>query len=56
MRLTRPKNTTFWIATVLAALGIIGHFAPLPFASQNDFLLVAIGFIILWLGVALKGF
>ncbi|MBP6086909.1 MAG: hypothetical protein KA449_01720 [Pelolinea sp.] len=56
MRLTRPKNTTFWIATVLAALGIIGHFTALPFVSQYDFLLVAAGFIILWLGVAIKGF
>ena len=56
MKLTRPTNTVFWISTVLSALGLIGSFMSIPFVSPNAFWFVAIGNILLWLGVALKGF
>lgn len=56
MKLSPPKLNTFWIATILAALGIIGRFVALPFVSANAFLFVAAGFIVLWLGNTMKGF
>jgi hypothetical protein len=56
MRLTAPKKNVFWIATVLAALGLIGKFVSIPFVSANAFLFVILGFVLLWLGVAIKGF
>lgn len=56
MKLTRPTNTVFWISTVLSALGLIGSLVSIPFVSPNAFWFVVIGNILLWLGVALKGF
>jgi hypothetical protein len=56
VKLTPPKQATFWIATILAALGIIGSFVALPFVSENAFLFVVAGFIVLWLGNTMKGF
>ena len=56
MRLTPPKKNVFWISTVLAALGLIGSFVSIPFVSENAFWFVVVGFVLLWLGNAVKGF
>jgi hypothetical protein len=56
MRLTPPKKNVFWIATVLAALGLLGSFVSLPFVSAYSFWFVVVGFVLLWLGNAVKGF
>ncbi len=56
MKLSAPTKTIFWLSTILAALGIIGKFVTLPFVSGNAFWLVAVGFILLWLGNTMKGF
>ncbi|KAF0110098.1 MAG: Uncharacterized protein FD147_1883 [Chloroflexi bacterium] len=55
MKLSPPKVVTFWIAVVLGVLGILGKLTTIPFASENSFWLVAIGFILLALGVLVKG-
>jgi hypothetical protein len=55
MKLTPPKNVTFWIAVVLGVLGILGTLTPIPFVSDNAFWMVAIGFILLALGCLVKG-
>jgi len=55
MKLTPPKQNTFWIATILAALGIIGKLITIPFVSANAFWFVAAGFILLWLANTIKG-
>lgn len=50
MKLSRPKVVTFWIAVILAALGVLasqGLFAPL---STYAFWLVVAGFVVLMLG------
>ena len=56
MKLSAPKETTFWIATILAGLGIISKFVTLPVVSANAFWFVVVGFVVLWLGNTNKGF
>lgn len=56
MKLSAPKNTTFWVATVLAALGLVSKFVNLPFVTENAFWFVVVGFVVLWFGNYLKGF
>ena len=56
MKLTPPKKIVFWIATVLAVLGIIGSLVSLPFVSSFAVWFVVVGFVLLWLGVAVEHF
>ncbi len=56
MRLTPPKNITFWISVILAALGVIATFVTIPVLSGFAFWLVVIGFVLLVLGLLIKGF
>jgi hypothetical protein len=56
MKLSAPTKLVFWIATVLAALGFVGNFVTLPVVSGLSFWFVVIGFVLLWLGNAMKGF
>jgi hypothetical protein len=55
MKLTPPKVITWWIAVILGVLGILGHFASIPFVSANDFLFVAVAFVLLALATYFKG-
>ena len=57
-RLNPPKKTTFWIAVVVAALGVV---AFLPFVGALTFtwlspLLFFVAFLLLLLGLLVKGF
>ena len=57
MRLTPPTKVVFWISTVVAVLALISNFSSkLPVVGGNEFLFMVVAFILLWLGVALKGF
>ena len=56
MKLTPPTKNVFWIATVLAALGLVASFVAIPFVSTYAFWFVVVGFVLLWLGNAMKGF
>ena len=58
MRLTPPTRVVFWIATILAAVGILleTKFVIITALSGFSFWLVAIGFVLLWLGNTMKGF
>jgi hypothetical protein len=53
MKLSAPKNITFYIAVALAVIGFIGYFIAsfTPFAPW----LILIGFILLAAGVLLEG-
>jgi len=53
MKLTPPKQITFWIGVVLAVLGLIAFFMP-AFAAYA-FWLVFVGFVLLFLGLTIKG-
>ena len=55
MKLSRPKNVTWWIALIAGALGIIGHFAPsTPVIGPYSFWLVAAAFVLIILATLLK--
>ena len=41
MRLTPPTKNVYWIATVLAVLGLLGSFVSIPFVSAYEFWFVA---------------
>lgn len=49
-----PKNITWWIALILAVLGIIGNFASVPFLSQFSFWLVLASAVLLLIATRFK--
>ena len=53
--LSAPKNITWWIALILAVLGIIGNFASVPFLSQYSFWLVLASAALLLFATRVKG-
>ena len=55
MRLTLPKQITFWIAVVLGVLGFLGNIAAIPLVSANAFWFLLAGFVLLVLGLLVKG-
>jgi hypothetical protein len=55
MKLSKPKVVTFWIAVILAALGVLASLVTIPVLSGFAFWLVVIGFIVLALGNLVKG-
>lgn len=55
MKLSAPMVITFWIAVIIAVLGIIAQLVTIPVLSGFAFWLVVIGFVILVLGNLLKG-
>ncbi len=56
MKLSAPKTPVWIIAAVLGILGIVGKFIAIQFISANAFWLVAIGFVLLFLGTLISGF
>lgn len=54
MKLSRPKNITWWIAVVLGVLGILATILPIASLSAYAFWLVAAGFVLLALGTILR--
>jgi len=55
MKLSAPKNVTWWISLILAVLAVLGKFVVIPFCTANGFWLLAVAFLLLWLGTLLKG-
>jgi hypothetical protein len=55
MKLTPPKMLTFWIAVILGVLGFIGKLVAVPFVSANSFWFLFVGFVLLVLGLFVKG-
>jgi hypothetical protein len=55
MKLTPPKVITFWIAVILGLLGFLGTFMAIPFVSANSFWFVFVGWLLLVLGLLIKG-
>jgi hypothetical protein len=55
MRLNAPKLITFWIAVILAVVGILAFLGHLPIAANNGFWLLTVGFVLLALSTMLKG-
>jgi hypothetical protein len=55
MKPRAPKVITFWISVILAVLGFLGHSGVIASFAAYDFWLVLAGFVLLALGVLLKG-
>jgi hypothetical protein len=54
MKLSPPKNITFWVAVLLAVLGVLGALG-VSVLGGFQFWLVLAGFVVLALGNLLKG-
>jgi len=56
MKLSAPRQITFWIAVALAVLCLLGVIVPsLPLIGGFAFWLVLVGFVVLALGNLLEG-
>jgi threonine/homoserine/homoserine lactone efflux protein len=55
MKLSAPKVVTFWIAVALVVLGILASQGVLAGLAAYAFWLVVVGFVVLALGVLMKG-
>lgn len=55
MELNAPKKVTFYVAVVLFVLGLVGELAGVAFLAPFAIWLVVLAFVVLALGVALKG-
>lgn len=56
MKLSPPRNITWFVATFLGFLGIVAYaIVDLPLISPYAFWLVALAFILLFLGTLLPG-
>jgi hypothetical protein len=54
MDLSAPKQVTFWVALVLAVLGLLGQLATIPFVSAFAFWFLLVGFVVLAAGCFMK--
>jgi hypothetical protein len=56
IKTSAPTKAVFWVATILGAAALVSRFVTsLPIVGGNEFLTLAIAFVLLWLGNALKG-
>ncbi len=55
MKLSAPKMGTFWLAVIIAGLGLLSTLVSIPLLSPYAFWLVVIGFVILMLSTLVKG-
>ena len=55
MNLSRPKVVTFWIAFILAVLGVLAFLGSIPALAGFAFWLVVAGFVLLALGNLMRG-
>jgi hypothetical protein len=55
MNLSPPTTAVFVISLILAALGIIGKFVPIPFISEHGFWVAVIAYVVLAVGNLFRG-
>jgi hypothetical protein len=55
MKLSAPKQITWWIAVVVGVVGIVAYLVTIPVLSAIAFWLVAAALILLVLGTYLTG-
>jgi len=55
MQLSAPKQITFWIAVVIAVLGVLAKLVSIPVLSPFAFWLVVIAFVVLAAGILVEG-
>ncbi len=54
MKLTPPKQNTWWIAVIAGVLGFLGTLTPIPVVSEYAFWFVFGAFVLLALATYLK--
>lgn len=54
MKLTPPKQVTWWVAIIVGVLGFLGSLVTIPGISGLSFWLVFIGFALLALATAIE--
>mgnify|MGYP001166956294 CR=1 FL=1 len=55
MKLSAPTQPLFVVSLVLAGLGLLGRFAVIQVISPNAYWLLLAGYVVLLVGVVLKG-
>jgi hypothetical protein len=55
MKLSAPKQITFWIAVVIAALGVIAKLVSIPVLSPYPGWLLLLAFVVLAAGNLVDG-
>ncbi len=55
MKLSAPKQITFWIAVVIAVLGVIAKLVAIPMLSAYPGWLLLIAFVVLAAGNLIEG-
>jgi hypothetical protein len=55
MRLSAPKQVTWWIALVVGIVGILAHLVIIPVLSGFAFWLVVVAFVLLIQATILEG-
>jgi hypothetical protein len=56
MKLTPPRWITFWISLAIVVVGLLAQFKVLTFIGRgNSFWLAFVGFVVLALGMLVKG-
>ncbi len=56
MKLTPPKEITFWLSVVLGVLGFLGHVTKIPVVTpEYAFWFVLAGLVLLVLGLLVEG-
>jgi nicotinamide riboside transporter PnuC len=55
MKLSAPKQITWWIALVVGVVGVLAFLTPIPVLSGFAFWLVVVAFVLLILATLLKG-
>ena len=57
MKLNAPKKITWWVSLIIAIIAIVAHWIlNIGFFTPNSFIILLIGYIIIWLGTFVKGF
>lgn len=57
MKLSAPKQVTWWIAVVIAAISALSQYGVLSInLGISNYVLMLIAFVIMLLGTMLKGF
>jgi hypothetical protein len=55
MRPTAPNKLLWAIGLIAGILGILGHFMSVDFLTENSFMLLLVGFVLLAIGTSFRG-
>ncbi len=56
MKLTPPKKIVFIISLILVIISLVSKFITIPFVTEYQYWIMLVGYVLLGLGVAIKGF